>query len=287
MSMMSLNVMKMNYELIRPYPQLVAEFERSYREHLCSFDFTNFLAGGARLNDQAYHDAFTRASQDTATLARTLFISSNDIKYVELAVMLWNPLVEQVTTEVATTSIQPQVRSTEPKPSTSSFVPDSVRVPNPQREEKNLRRALELRTRSNKPFYPYLCTSPQCRECLELFKHAPVSSCRTHNCLTLCTPLGWFPHIPSKVLDENRVKHNAGTLSLNPWQPRPMKFQKLNPLRRIPASVGLPPSPQRTEPNPSSICSDTSVCDEIVTNLNWEDEVSQEDARLANKRKCT
>lgn len=280
---MSHNVLKMNYELISPYPQLVAEFERAYRENLCNFNFTEFVQSGAKLKEDAYTCALQQASQATAALSRTLYNDSNDIKFIEIAVQLWNPLTQQVISTPPSTPVHQTTTVT-----TRSRQDHHDKSATKDRQMQNLRRALEARLRVSRPFYPAICTLIDCRECKEQFMHAPVSPCRMHKCSTNCIPLGWYPHLPPKILADKRAEHAAGTMAQNIWKPRPLPFQKENPLYPSDVAPASPKTPDVLYTPSSPTYSIMAPVQDTVAQeeLSWSAEVEASVRPLEQRESC-
>lgn len=212
---------------------IIQEFENTFRSCVSAVDMHLLLTGNIPQN--VIDNALISALQTAADFCLNSYSVTSNLKYRDIANMLWNPIsaslfktiaqvqvtvssdVKKVSTSPTAVPALPKNQKKEPK----SKPRDPVRLPKDQVEGIRRRLASVALTRrhlySMTGGHPHVkCTTPNCSFCSTLFNTLNITRCEGHK---RCCSAGWYPHIGVPLWNMLRAKHQSGSKNTVRAQP--------------------------------------------------------------------
>ena len=213
------------HKLLNKHVQLRTHFENSYREHLCNFNFEQYLASNCTISLSKQVEALRNACTDTRSHIGALIEdgvdkSLND-SYLAIYHQIWTPIFSATLAQIAKTSAASGVKKTSQRtPAAENQVLPSL---SKDSADEVCDKLWDL-AQSGEILFPKLCTQRHCASCVELLFDLPLSKCSVDCVHTKVSKLGVFPHLGRKFQD--KLKPNHGKVSVkvkNAYKPHTYK----------------------------------------------------------------
>lgn len=198
------------------------EFERIYRETLCSFDMTTFISSGGYINLSTKVQALSTACREISTrLAEqaTRVDSQQSALLLSYSTTLWNPILaaQLDSLKKPPTSMGKSASSSKSAapghhgPRTTAIPPGTSRSTSTSVDPKHVADAMSVMIEENQQLFPKTrtgCGTPSCDRCLSLFQTLPLTLCTSHGGMS-CNPTGWHPHLTQALWAKLAGIHNC------------------------------------------------------------------------------
>lgn len=257
-------------EAVRSIPgqedTIVTEFENTFRSCVSSVDINLLLTGNIPQN--VIHNSLISALQAAADYCLNAYSVTSQLKYRDIAHMLWNPVTATLFKTIANVQVtvsseekkqQSSQKSSDMKPALpknqkSKSKPSRDPIDLSEQQIEGIRKRLQSVALTRKHLYamtgghPHVkCNTPDCSFCSTLFNNLNITRCEGHK---RCCSTGWYPHIGVPLWNMVRVQHSSGRK--NTIRVRPCKPYEIPALQ-----VG---SPVKTSPM-ESIAEETAIED--------------------------
>lgn len=197
------------HKLLNKHVQLRTHFENSYREHLCNFNFEQYLSSNCSIPLSKMVEALKNACIDTRAHIGEMLEQGVDASlkesYLAIYHQIWTPFTSATLAQIA-------------KAASPTKVVTSNKVSTPVAEVKVLPKAPKDKVseicdglwdlaESGEILYPKLCTKKFCMACCELLFDLPLSKCSVDCAHKKVTTLGVYPHLSRKFQDKLKPHH--------------------------------------------------------------------------------
>lgn len=219
------------HKLLAKHVQLKLHFENSYREHLCDFNFEQYISMNCQISLSKMIDALKNACIDTRQyigeqLERGVDSSLHNI-YSSIYHQIWTPFASATLAQLAKQS-QTTVKQIKGKMVTSTQ--EAKVLPKlPKKQADTMCRELEELAATASPLYPKLCTKENCAACRELLFDLPLSKCSV-DCPHKKLSLGMYPHLSRKFMEKIKPHHGQSPVKVR-LQYKPDTYE--NPLYEV------------------------------------------------------
>lgn len=281
------------HKLISKHVPLRTFFENSYREHLCNFNFEQYLATNCTISLSKQVEALKNACIDTRSHINALIEQGIDASlnesYITIYHQIWTPILSATLAQMVKTSAAGSAKTNSKKTTSAAEIQILPNLPTESVDEvcTNLWN-LSL---SGEILFPKLCTRKFCASCVELLFDLPLSKCSVDCVHKKISKLGVYPHLGRKFQDKLKPHHCTAPVKVkNVYKPHTYK----NPMYECQPPSELGPSVKElaqgvdmleinsnaTTSTPSVISesrSDGVLRDTPMLDHSWAEEVEQEE----------
>lgn len=275
------------------FQNLLAEFDRSFSNHLCYFNPQTFIENNGHIGLAHKIRSLRLTLQEVSDYAESTYTRmgpdhQDADKWLRLSSTFWNDFVKQVMDDleqqpssISMASIIPVL----PAPSATQAVPNypaklkQQHQPKQQQSgmDKRALKSLLLKTQGRFPLYvgSTACRDKDCGSCKQIFENIPLTRCSVvHPRIGPCIEPGWYPHLTSSQWHALKRQHDkVDTFDFTPRPPCSMERE--NPLRNKPygkrqsekaksvaevqPEAKAPPLPEEEQASPSPSGSHTPI----------------------------
>lgn len=284
-----------SHKLLNKYVQLRTYFENSYREHLCNFNFEQYLSANCTISLSKKVEALKNACIDTRMHIGALLDGEIDSSlkdsYLAIYHQIWTPMLSATLAQIAKTSAAGSSSKVGNKTKPAAEV--QVLPDLPLEAVDEVRDNLWKLAESNEVLYPKLCTKVGCAACAELLFDLPLSKCSVDCTHKKVTRLEVYPHLGRKFQDKLKPHHGSVSVKVkNLFKPNTYK----NPMYEVESPSKLGPSikeltkgvDQMELASSSATTSSQSVMSDLqpdsvlretpLPDVSWASEVEEEEA---------
>lgn len=217
------------HKLLNKHVPLRTHFENSYREHLCNFNFEQYIALNCVIPLPKMVDALKNACIDTRNfiseeLERGLDSNLHD-SYLSIFHQIWTPFSSATLAQLAKSS-NANTKATKSKVTTPAAEEPILPKLSKQQAESTCDELWQLASTATEPLYPKLCAKKNCSACCELLFDLPLSKCSV-DCSHKKLTAGVFPHLSRKFQEKLKPHHGLTPVKVK-QQFRPNTYQ--NPM---------------------------------------------------------
>lgn len=196
------------HTLLKKHTQLRTHFENSYREHLCNFNFEQYIASNCVIPLSKQVEALKNACIDTRQyigecLERGVDSGLHDI-FLSIYHQIWTPFSSATLAQLSKT-VSNNKKLAKSKVTTPA-ANDPVLPDLPQNQVDSVCDELWTLATSGEPLYPKLCAKKNCSACCELLFDLPLSKCSV-DCAHKKLTNGVYPHLGRKFMDKLKPHH--------------------------------------------------------------------------------